>query len=40
MLFEGLLVSVRRPDRPTAEVVQLLTEALTAAAAARCGTGG
>ncbi|MEV5200781.1 TetR/AcrR family transcriptional regulator [Streptomyces sp. NPDC053720] len=40
VLFEGLLVSVRRLDRPTAEVVQLLTEALTAAAAARCGTGG
>ncbi|MEU9319957.1 TetR/AcrR family transcriptional regulator [Streptomyces sp. NPDC048295] len=40
VLFEGLLVSARRLDRPTAEVIQLLTEALTAAAAARCGAAG
>ncbi|MEE1740256.1 TetR/AcrR family transcriptional regulator [Streptomyces sp. BE147] len=35
VLFEGLLVSVRRSDRETCELVELLTEALVAAAAAR-----
>ncbi|WP_079134587.1 TetR/AcrR family transcriptional regulator [Streptomyces sp. EN16] len=35
VLFEGLLVSVRRSDRATGDLVELLTEALVAAAAAR-----
>ncbi|MEV6973168.1 TetR/AcrR family transcriptional regulator [Kitasatospora sp. NPDC093806] len=35
VLFEGLLVSVRKPDRPAGELVDLLVEALVAVAAAR-----